>query len=180
MSLEDYVSDERRIAVWNRRVDPASHPRFAELKVKPVTWEDLENQFHSAALRSFEMERIGPLPYKESPVKYRVVRFKEALDLYTKVYDFGRWIWPMWPFIVAENFRDVVDEIASRKLYVFDIWGYVPTGIPEALFWSEYQPPPEVHEYFLEKLGPRFLGWIMVNRMDVTLAAMPSCIARRL
>jgi len=152
---------KKPVAVWNKRVDPASYPWFAERKVKPVTWEDLDNQLHTTALRQFEIERIVD---ETGKARYRVVRYKETLDLYTKVYDFGRVIWPLYNFVFAENFKEVVDEIANRKLYVFDIWGYVPTCDLESGLESgscaEYRPPPEAHEYFLRKLGTKyFLGW---------------------
>ena len=73
------------LCVWNRPVDPASHPG-AKLRPHPaVTWEDLggENVCHTIALRYFEI-RQG-----DNGVR-RVVNYKETLDLFTKYYDFGR------------------------------------------------------------------------------------------
>ena len=144
--------------VWNKKVNPVDYPGFTKRKVKPITWEDLENQFHTIALRHLKIKKIDSSSTQSFP-KCRVVNIKETLDLYTKIYDFGRVIAPMWSFIVAENFREVVDEIARRKLYISNIVGYVPTCIPGSLYWAEYKPPLEVHEYLLEKLGHRFIGW---------------------
>jgi len=157
-------------SVWNKRVDPASDPRFSKREVKPVTWKDLENQVHTLCLRRFEMVKIGPKGRIEDfrrPPRYggsygrerlRVIRLKEALDLHSELYDFGRVITLKWNIILAENFKEVVDEIARRNLYLC-LHGYVPTCIPEALWHAEFQPPPKVHRYLLERLGSRFLGW---------------------
>lgn len=136
-------------------VHPEAYPGFAARPVKPVTRRDLDNQFHTVALRGFGFDR-APVP---PPGKYRIVDFKAALDLWTKDYDFGRVVWPMWQFLFAENWRDLIDELAARKLFLFDIWGYCPSG-PFANFeWSEYRVLEETHRYILEKLGPRFLGY---------------------
>jgi hypothetical protein len=65
----------------------------------------------------------------------------------------------MWPFLFAENWREAIDEMAARKLYLFDIWGYCPSGPQERFEWSEYRVTDEMHGYIRTKLGPRFLGY---------------------
>jgi len=140
--------------VWVRPVNPEEYPGFAERPVKPVTRQDFDHQFQTTALRGFGTDR-GP----EAPYKYRVINIKETLDLWTKDYDFGRVIWPWWTFLFAENWREVIDELAARRLYLFDIWGYVPSGPLEKFGWSEYRVPDETHRYILEKMGPLFLGY---------------------
>ncbi len=140
------------ISVWNRPVNPAIHPVAQIRTVPPVTREDLGHRFHTSAFKGFRLE-------PDTPDGRRIVGYQEDLDLYTRVYDFGDVLWPACPFVFANNFREVIDEIAQRGLYVFDIWAYCPTGTEEAMSWSEYRAPEEAHEYMLAKLGPRFVGW---------------------
>jgi hypothetical protein len=139
--------------IWVDPVEPESYPGFAERAVKPVTRADLDNQFHTTAMRYFRHDRP---PNTEG---YRLVGIGETLDLYTKEHDFGRVIWPMWQFLFAENWKEAIDEIAKRGLYLYDIWAYCPSGPFEKFEWSEYRVPDEKHRYIMEKLGPRFLGY---------------------
>jgi hypothetical protein len=141
--------------VWVEPVRPEQYPGFAGRKIKPTTREDLDNEFHTVAMRGFAYDKSP----SEPPHKFRVIDFQQALDSYTIDRDFGRVIWPMWPFLFAENWREVIDELAKRKLYLFDIWAYCPSGPFERFEWSEYQVPDDVHKYILDKLGPRFLGY---------------------
>jgi len=141
--------------VWVRPVNPEEYPGFVERPVKPVTRKDLDNQFHTTALRGFSTDRSPAEP----PHNFRLSGVKETLDLYTKDYDFGRVIWPFWTFLFADNWQEAIEEMAARRLYLFDIWGYCPSGPPEKFGWSEYQVPAHVHDYILQEMGPRFLGY---------------------
>ena len=138
-----------------RPVNPEDYPGFADRSVKPITRRDLDNQFHTTAFRAFALDGSP----SEPPHRYRIINLTETLDLWTKTYNFGRVLWPHWTFLFAENWREAVDEIAARGLYLFDIWGYCPSGPFERFEWSEYRIPDETHRYLLEKLGPRFLGY---------------------
>ena len=141
--------------VWVKPVDPEDYPDFHGRTARPVTRQHLDNQFHTTALRCFEYDR----PPGRPPHRYRLKNIPEVLDLYTKEYGFGRVVWPMWPFLFADNWKEAIDEIAERGLYLFDIWAYCPSGPFERHEWSEYRVPDEKHRYILEKLGPRFLGY---------------------
>jgi hypothetical protein len=154
-SIQDRHSGPSLPRVWVRPVQPEEYPGFAARAIKPVTRRDLDNQFHTVALRGFGYDRSPTEP----PHRFKVVGIRETLDLWTRDYDFGRVVWPMWSFLFAENWREVIDELAARKLYLFDIWAYCPSGPFERFEWSEYRVPDETHRYILEKLGPRFLGY---------------------
>ncbi len=142
-------------SVWVRLVRPEEYPGFAVRRATPNTRGDLDDTFHTVALRGFEYDRSPVAP----PETFRLVSVAETLDLWTKTHPFGRVIWPMWPFLYAENWREAIDEIAARDLFLFDIWAYCRSGLLERLVWSEYQASDEVHRYLIEKLGPRFLGY---------------------
>lgn len=150
------MSDSAKLPrAWVRPVNPEDYPGFADRPVKPVTRADLGNQFHTVALRHFQFDH----PPDPPPHKYRVVALQETLDLWTKVYDFGRVVWPFWTFLFAENWREVIDELAARRLYLFDIWGYVPSGDQRQTSLAEFRVPDELHKYIVDKLGPLFLGY---------------------
>jgi len=138
--------------VWNKPVDPGKDPRFEKAKVKPVTREDLGIDFRASALRSFNINEEGYLD-----------DYKNKINFFFKYYDFGSIIHSAWPFITAKNFKEVVDYIAEQKLYLFDIWNYIPSCNPEKGFlkrsWAEYKVPDEVQNYLLKHLGKYFLGW---------------------
>ena len=129
------------IPVWNQQVDPANDPRFSSRQVRPVTRNDFENRFQTTALRHLTGD------------------YRKNLDIYTRVYDFGDVVWPNLKFVGADNFQEIVDEVARRDLYIFDIWGYVPMGDPNSLEWGEFSPATDKHQYLLDTLGPKFLGW---------------------
>jgi len=142
----------RLVRVWNRPVDPASHPG-AKLRPHPaVTWEDLggENVCHTIALRYFEIKQ------GENGVR-RVVNYKETLDLFTKFYDFGRAIAPHYKFLFTENYKEVVDEIKARGLLLHHVWGYEPANNRSG---DDPGPVPrEANDYLVKVFGRRFTGF---------------------
>ena len=141
--------------VWVKPVQPEEYPGFSRRKVKPVTRGDLDHKLQTGALRGFRLDHAPVAP----PQHFKVVNIDQTLDLWTKTYDFGSVVWPMWQFLFAENWKEVIDELAVRKLYLFDIWGYCPSGPFDKFEWSEYRVSDEKHRYILEKLGPLFLGY---------------------
>jgi len=147
------VGPKRLPRIWVEPVNPEDWDDFESRPVKPVTRADLGHTFQTPALRAFKYDH----PPNEKG--YRVVEIGETLDLYTKTYDFGKVIWPMWQFLFADNWKEAVDEIAKRDLFLFDIWGYCPSGPFEKFGWSEFRIPEEKHRYILERLGNRFLGY---------------------
>ena len=136
--------------VWNKKVNPEDYPDFYCRKVSPITREDLGNRFHTSALRQFHIDKNGYMD-----------RYKEEIKLFTETYDFGDVLWLHYRFTFAKNFKEVVQYIKEKGLYIFDIWGYVPTR-PLAGF-SEYKaaitPNGNAHQYLLQVLGSKFLGW---------------------
>ena len=59
--------------------------------------------------------------------------------------------------ITVFNSGDVVDEIKRRKLFLFDIWGYVPGSGPGD-YWQQFEPPEGVFKMLESRLGERWLG----------------------
>jgi len=147
------VVDKNLPPVWNRRVEPEKYPNFAERSVQPVTWEDLDNRFHAMSLRGFHLNEEGVCD-----------RYKEEIDWYVKKLSLGDILWINRRFTQAKNFREVVRYIAEQDLWLFDIWGYVPTGEPgKDNSWVESRsyttPSGNAHQFILQTLGSKFLGW---------------------
>lgn len=155
--------------VWNHPSEPEKHPYTKLRPHAPVTNQALGRPLalHTAGLRGFDCEilymdevpeeqvrfhRMNEALYQvtEGRAKIRTVNYKETLDLYTKRYDFGDAIAPWINFLFSENVRDVIDEIASRGLYLINIGGHIPFKTPPI--------PEEAVAYAREKLGDRFFG----------------------
>lgn len=130
-------------------VRPEKHPLYAKRRVKAVTSDQLGGKIRFIALRWFERDETG-----------RIININRTLDLYTKTFKLCDVAWPEYTFLFAPNFKEVVDALAERGLYVFDFWGYVPgSGRTADNMWAEYQPPEDVYQYLCEKLGDRFIGF---------------------
>ena len=130
-------------------VRPEKHPLYAKRRVKAVTSDQLGGKIRFIALRWFERDETG-----------RIININRTLDLYTKTFKLCDVAWPEYTFLFAPNFKEVVDALAERGLYVFDFWGYVPgSGRTADNMWAEYQPPENVYQYLCEKLGDRFIGF---------------------
>lgn len=130
-------------------VRPEYHPLYTRRTVKAVTFDQLGSQIRFIALRWFERDETG-----------RIINIDRTLDLYTQVFRLCDIIWPEYTFLFAPNFKEVIDALAERGLYVFDFWGYVPgSGRTADNMWAEYQPPEDVYRYLCEKLGDHFIGF---------------------
>jgi len=145
-------SDATDSVVWNRRLDPTEARHSPRQVVPPVTWTDLGNRFHACALRRLHLDEEG-----------RCDRYRDELELYVERHELGEVLWPERDFCFAPNFRDVVDTVAARGLWIFDIWGYRPEGdydrADDHLAPIEAGPVADVHGYLQQRLGPKFLGW---------------------
>ncbi len=127
-------------------VEPESYPEYKKRPVKVVTREDLENKIQFTTFRVFTIK------------DGEIVNYKEDLEIYTKRLKLGNIIWPFCNTLFAKNFKELVDEIKSRGLYLFDFWGYVPGSDPTRQSWGQYRPPEEAIKYMKEALGNHFLG----------------------
>ena len=134
------------IPIYPHPVDPEAYPDYTRRTVKVVTRADLDDRIQFTALRVFTIR------------DNKLEGFREDLDIYTTKLRIGNIIWPFCSALYASNFKELVDEIARRKLWLFDFWGYVPGSDPRAQFWGQYQVPREALDYLRRTLGPRFLG----------------------
>lgn len=127
-------------------VEPEAYPEYKKRWARAITTKELGNKIQFTTLRRF------------NEVDGRLVDFKDDLDIYTEQFKLGNVIWPFCSTLYAENFKELVDEIKRRGLYLFDFWGYVPGTNPEKLSWGNFRPPVESVEYMYNQLGGHFLG----------------------
>jgi len=142
-ALAQESSVKRR--VYAHLLDPREHPDYTRRHVRPPSWDTFEGRTHLATLRGFKIEDS------------RIVHYIEEIEKYTRKCELGDVLWPMYPILFAENLGDLADEIKRRKLFLFDIWAYVPGSGPGGV-WQQFQPPAGVFELLESKLGERWLG----------------------
>lgn len=126
-------------------LNPREHPEYDRRPVKPPSWTTFGGRTHFTTLRSFTVEGD------------QIVRYTADIDRYTEQFDLGDVLWPSYPILFATNLDKLVDEIARRGLFLFDIWGYVPGSGPGG-YWHQYRPPAGVFELLESRLGDHWLG----------------------
>ena len=129
--------------------EPEDHPDYTVRQVKATTREDLGHRIQFTSARMFSPD----------PETFRLRPYQDYLDWYTKVYDLGDVVWPVYNFTDARDAKELIDEIKQRGLYVFDIWGYVPGSYSNFRSCGEVDYPPDLADYMKAQLGSRFLGF---------------------
>jgi len=134
-----------RHRVYAHLMNPREHPDDNRRAVRPPDWSTFDNRVQFTALRGFRIE------------KNQLMGFREDIDKYTRQFDLGNVIWPSYPVLFTGNLGELANEIRDRKLYLFDIWGYVPGSGPGG-YWQQYQPPDGAFKLLESTLGDRWLG----------------------
>lgn len=137
--------DSTQYRVYSKIIDPSEHPDYERRHVRPPTWGTFGNLTRFTSLRGFGM-RDG-----------KIVDYAQEIEKYTRTHGLGDILWPSYPIIFGENLGEVADEIKSRDLFLFDIWGYVP-GSGTGDYWQQFEPPEGVFELLESRLGERWLG----------------------
>jgi hypothetical protein len=131
--------------IYSHRMNPREHPDDSRRYVRPPDWTTFGEHVHFTTLRDF--------PQKDG----KLVGFREEIEKYTRTSDLGDVLWPAYPVLFASNLEDLAREIREQKLFLFDIWGYVPGSGPGG-YWQQFEPPPGVFQMLESTLGERWLG----------------------
>ena len=115
-----------RHRVYGHLLDPREHPDYSRRHVRPPSWETFDGRTQLATLRDFKIE------------DERIVDYVEKIEKYTQKNELGDVLWIMYPILFAENLGDLADEIKRRKLFLFDVWAYVPGSGPGSI-WQQFQ-----------------------------------------
>ena len=130
------------LRLYTYPMDPAENPDFHRYPVEHPGLSVFDRVPEFATLRDLD-ETDGEL------VDYEQLVQQFCLDENTTL---GRLIWPGdSTLLFAKNYRQFIDYVASRGLYITSIHGFSPVG-------EGFLPPPEVLEYLSDKLGPRWFG----------------------
>ena len=150
--------------VWNQRIDPTRHPLANTRKTPPVNWADLNDHISVMPSLSVGMKKTGDLSFDINvdsiAASDRYLRYCGYKDrIYSTTADFA----------YAGNFKQVIDCWAANNI------GVMPQGIGswtvDGWFSNPYpglgdRVPDEVHQYAVEKLGKKFLGWVFAEEDD--------------
>lgn len=135
--------------IYAEAVKPEKYPLYKQRNAKAVTRRQLGDKIRFMALRWFDTDDNGNL-----------LNFTAAFDRYTREFDLGDVMWPMYPTLFAGNFREFAEEAARRGMYMMDFGAYVPGSNPEqGSIWGEVQFPPELLNSLYEIMGDHFLGF---------------------
>ncbi|MDE0025699.1 MAG: TIM barrel protein [Spirochaetaceae bacterium] len=121
-------------------LNPRIHPDDGRRGVRVPTWETFEHVTQFITLRDLAQ-----------------TAWREDLERYTEQFNLGRVVWPLMNLLHCGHLAEVLDEILRRRLYLFDLWSYVP-GSPLEGTWSNITPPPGMVRHLQRTLGDRFLG----------------------
>ena len=155
--------------VYLHLVEPEKYPDFTRRAARAVTRGALGNTIQFTSLRGFSSNGGGgmlaisdaaddgnpPIPDNGSVL----TGIEETISRFVDKFNLGRVLWPAYPTLFAQNFRDMVDLCAARGLYLYDFWGFVPGSKGVKDMWSEYRIPPENDRYMRTVLGDHFLGY---------------------
>ncbi|MBI4245125.1 MAG: hypothetical protein HY606_13625 [Planctomycetes bacterium] len=148
--------------VWNKPIDPSKDRDFKNHFTKPLTLEELGGSYLTAGMRNFERtnDMINLEKLRQSLDQWHNPNLKpgeSSRDLMS--HNFGSALWLNSNFLMAKNWKEAVEEVRKRKLYIHDIWGIVP-GLKErdkdglCLVVED-----DVQEYLNTNLGKYFIGW---------------------
>lgn len=152
--------------VWNRPIDPVSSSNFNVRKTKPVTVEDLRGELYltGGVARSVQIKDgvMSPGKLREDLDQWHASSLPPGESSPDgKCHNFGKAITLYFGFLKASNWREAVNELKARQLYLFDVYGFIP-GLRETQEQGGVYTQTisdDTQKYVRETLGERFLGW---------------------
>jgi hypothetical protein len=133
-------TQQKSVRIYPYAMDVVRHPDYMRHYVKAPGDSVFGNKVHFISLRNLTGERI-----------------KERIDLWVNKLKLGDVLWPAYSMIYDKNLKETVAEIKRQKLFLFDLYGYVPGSGPGG-YWQQYVIPDGVTEMFTRELGDHWLG----------------------
>ena len=134
------VYSQTSLRLYPYRMDPRKHPDYSRYHVKSPDRSVFGDTMQFISLRDLSAPN-----------------YKDWIDQWVHKDRLGNILWPAYPFIYQPNLKEVVGEIKKQKLYLFDLWGYVPGSGPGG-YWQQYTIPDGVLDIFEAELGNHWLG----------------------
>lgn len=160
---------KKPMKVYLHLVEPEKYPDFEQRAAKAITRSALNNRIQFSSLRGFPttdesikvVEALADMGARANPSEgSSLIEIQETIDMYVKHFKLGKVLWPVYPTLLARNFKQLVDICAEQGLYLYDFWGFVPGSKASAKsIWGEYKIPEDVDQYLRETLGDHFFGY---------------------
>ena len=130
------------VAIYPYEMNPRRHPDDSRRQVKPP-----DSSVFSGRVEFLSLRHVKDGSYKQD------------LDRYTIEHRLGNVVCPHIKMLSNRQFREQVDEIGRRGLFLFDMWGYIPgQGMYPGDEWQETVVDRKQLAYMRETLGTRWLG----------------------
>jgi len=120
-------------SIYCRPVVPEEYPSFKDEKIKPVTRAEVGYDFHG-------LTQSNP----------------DQLDAYYKFHNFGDTIKPYYWYVTNPNWKETVQDLLRRGLYIAGIWGYTPKNDPAG---THFVIDEERHKWLMDTCGKYFIGY---------------------
>lgn len=114
-------------------VVPEEYPSFKDEKIKPVTRGEVGHGFHG-------LTQSNP----------------DQLDAYYKFHNFGDTIKPYYWYVTNPNWKETVQDLLKRGLYITGVWGYTPKNDPAGTYFVIDE---KKHEWIMDVCGKHFVGY---------------------
>lgn len=129
------------VSVYPHYMNPRRHPDETRRTVKPPDRAQFGNRMQFTSIRRIPDN----------------ANWKVELDKYVISNRLGNLVWPNLGLLSNRNLPDVVAEIKRRNLWLFDVWGYLPSGLAQGVN-GLWRMPDGVTEMLERELGERWLG----------------------
>ena len=130
------------VRIYPFKMNPKEHPDYERYAVSHPSLDVFDPLPQFATLRDISAPNQHLDNYTELVTSY-------CLDPNTTL---GHVIWPRGPgFMFADNYKDFIDFIQERGLYITSVHGFSPVV-------AGFHPPKEVLDYLEEKLGSKWFG----------------------
>ena len=130
------------LRLYAYQMEPSENPDFFRYPVVHPGMSVFDHTPEFATLRDLDT-RDGQL-----------VDYEQQLELFclNSTTSLGHLVWPGdASLLFATNYRDFVDLVASKGLYITSIHGFTPVG-------EGFNPPRQVLDYLSDKLGSKWFG----------------------
>ncbi|MBQ8683542.1 MAG: hypothetical protein IJ518_03380 [Clostridia bacterium] len=138
--------------VYAHLVVPEAYPGYDETTSQKLTRGEFGREVHFTGLKAFSRD----------PETGRLTQIRQEVRLFTDELQLCDCLTPHWTTLMAPNFRELVEYVQEKGLYIGNFWGFVPgfeVNPAQKLLWGEFTIPEEAHTCLTELLGDRFIGY---------------------
>ena len=138
--------------VYTHLVVPEDYPDYDENTTHKLTRKDFGRQIRFTGLKFLSYD----------PETGRLTHIEQDVRLFTEELKLCDCLTPHWTTLLAPNFRELVELVREKGLYLGNFWGFVPgfEAVPaQRLLWGEFSVPEKAHRALAELPGDLFMGY---------------------